>query len=80
MTKNMTEFLTSFADLLEKHEIEISVIENTRGYSTFADGIEISQNSKYDKSNNRIQEMEDVDLSTYPDADEIRKILNTTKE
>lgn len=47
-TSEMRLFLLELADLMEKHEVTIAAVEETRSYHTSATGIEFSQTGKYE--------------------------------
>ena len=55
MTPEFKLFLTEFAALLEKHEIEIEATIDGE-YGSYCDGIDIYQPSTYDKDGNTIRE------------------------
>ena len=73
MTKQMKQFLTELADLLEKHDVELEATEHIRHWSSYVDGIECSMTARYNEDNPR--EHCDIKLPIFTAASDIRDVI-----
>lgn len=75
ITTEMRAFLEDFADLLFRYGVDVCVREDSSGYESYAEGVDIDMNSQWDKDGNTIREACTVQLSMTPDAEEILRVI-----
>lgn len=60
MTTEMKLFLTSFAALLEKHDVDFEVREIMKGHDIYCDGIMINMNARYDDDGEMLRPLDQI--------------------
>lgn len=60
MTTEMKLFLTSFAALLERHDVDLEIHEEIKGHDTYLDGIMINMNARYDDNGEMVRPLDQV--------------------
>jgi len=78
VTEQMKAFLEELATLLEKHEVELEGYETDDGPMSHCDGIEITQESKWDGTE-LIRDRCEVILPRWTKGKDIRNYLAKAK-
>ena len=77
MTEEMKNFLRELADLMEKHNVEAEVTEDTHGYYNMVEGLEFYIESKYDYEKDiKVRDQCDFNVGRCFDASDIRDYVN----
>ena len=62
------QFKEELFALLRKYDVQVSVIESIKDYSTYVDGINFWSYTKYDEDGNEIEEQIDLNLGAFIDG------------
>lgn len=77
MTSEMREFLTELADLIERHGVELTAVDDGVDYYPSVDGVEVIMMSKYDDNGDTTREYCEVKTGLYLYPDSLRKMASS---